>query len=199
MNPFVAIFAKIFLLLTYKKDEYLFWRSQKYIQAWGTGSYGLPTIVSYDKKSTVSVGKYVSIASGTSILLGANHKPGLITTFPINLMVEGKTTEDSNEPGNVIIGNDVWIGYGVTILSNITIGDGAIIGAEALVVDDVPPYAVIGGVPAKVIKYRFDEETIKKLQQIAWWNWDTYLIKNRAEDIYNENPKIFIDKYTPKF
>lgn len=195
MNPLASFFAKAFLYLSYKKDEYLFWRSKKYIRTWGVASYGLPTIVSYDKRSMLSVGNYVSIASNTSILLGANHKRGLITTFPIDRIVDGKTTSDANERGDVSIGNDVWIGFGVTIIGDVTIGNGAIIGAGALVVDDVPAYAVVGGVPAKVIKYRFDEESIKKLEKIAWWSWDAKDIKNNAGDLYNKNPQAFIEKY----
>ena len=73
--------------------------------------------------------------------------------------------------GDVIIGNDVWIGYGATILSGVSIGDGAAIGACSLVVKDVPPYAIVAGNPAQVIRYRFDEETIHKLLKIRWWDW----------------------------
>jgi virginiamycin A acetyltransferase len=196
MSLILAFAAKIFLFLHYKKEEYLFWRSKKYITSWGEGTYGLPSIVSFDKKSTVSVGKYVSIASRVTFLLGANHKSGMVTTYPIDRINSSKTTEDANERGNIEIGNDVWIGYGVTIIGDVKIGDGAIIGAEALVVDDVPPYAVVGGVSAKVLKYRFDDEQIRKLQAIKWWDWDRETIQERESDIYSKDVAFFIATYS---
>jgi virginiamycin A acetyltransferase len=128
-------------------------------------------------------------------LLGANHRVGLITTYPIDRLNETKTTADSNDRGDLTIGNDVWIGFGAVLLGGISVGDGAIIGAGAMVVDDVPPYAVVGGVPARVIKYRFEEEERKKLKEIAWWNWDSAVIKEREADIYSSDVGKFISTY----
>lgn len=73
--------------------------------------------------------------------------------------------------GNTVIGNDVWVGYEAVILSGVHIGDGAIIGTRAVVTKDIPPYTIVGGVPAREIRKRFDDETIKQLQQIRWWDW----------------------------
>jgi acetyltransferase-like isoleucine patch superfamily enzyme len=197
MNIFLSFFTKVFIYFSFKKSEYLFWRSQKYIKVWGANTYGIPTINCYDLESKVSVGDYCSIAGEVTFLLGANHKSG-ITTYPMCKIDEIKTVTESSEKGNITIGSDVWIGYRATIIGEVTIGDGAIIGAGALVVDDVPPYAVVGGVPAKVIKYRFEKNQIDSLLKIKWWNWDKKVIKERYDEMYNKEMSSiskFIEKY----
>jgi acetyltransferase-like isoleucine patch superfamily enzyme len=196
MNIFLAFFTKVFIYFFYKKDQYLFWRSKKYIDTWGEGTYGIPAINCYDKLSKVSVGSYCSIASEVSFLLGANHKGGLVTTYPIDRIEKSKSTADASERGNINIGSDVWIGYRATIIGEVSIGDGAIIGAGALVVDDVPAYAVVGGVPAKVIKYRFEKDVIEKLLKIKWWSWDKDKVKENFSDIYTRDIDGFIKKYS---
>ena len=198
MNIFISFLAKLSIYLSYKKEIYLFARSKKYITRWGEGSYGIPSIISYDKHSSVAVGNYVSIASGVHFLLGANHKMGCITTYPWDKVNTTKNTFDASERGNITIGNDVWIGYGATIIGEVTIGNGAIVGALALVVDDVPPYAVVGGVPARVIKYRFSEENIKNLEAIAWWNWGKRIIEKQGDDLYSTTVEEFIGLYSRK-
>jgi serine acetyltransferase len=95
--------------------------------------------------------------------------------------------------GVVNIGNDVWIGDGVTIVGELTIGDGTIIGACSVVAKDVPPYAIVAGNPIKIIRYRFTEEQIKKLLDIKWWEWEHPLIRERIKDFLDIN--IFITKY----
>ena len=85
--------------------------------------------------------------------------------------------------GDIIIGNDVWIGYEAVILSGVTIGDGAIIGTRAVVTKDVPPYTIVGGVPAKTIRKRFSDATIAALLQINWWDWPEEIIKQHISDI----------------
>lgn len=85
--------------------------------------------------------------------------------------------------GDIVIGNDVWIGYEAVILSGVTIGDGAIIGTRAVVTKDVPSYTIVGGVPAKPIRKRFDEETIQKLEEIRWWDWEEERIKKNIQAI----------------
>lgn len=175
------IFFKVLIYLGHKKGDYVFKRSMRYVTSWGEKTYGRPEIICYDGISKLSVGKYTSIASNVSILLGANHKRGLLTTYPRSLMNKNISQEETNERGDVTIGSDVWVGHGVTIIGPAVIGDGAIIGASALVLGDVPPYAVVGGVPAKVIKYRFDEEKIQKLLSVKWWD------KNEEEIVALEN------------
>lgn len=123
------------------------------------------------------IGKFCSVACGAKfIFTSANHTMGSLSnyTFPLFFEEWGLNKENITDAwdnkGDIVIGNDVWIGYEALVLSGVTIGDGAVIGARAVVTKDVAPYAVVGGVPAKEIKKRFDKETIEKLLQIQWWN-----------------------------
>lgn len=135
------------------------------------------------------IGRFCSIASNCHIGLG-NHPQNTISTSPLfysatsplpnsflteDIPINQESLKDNNY--NIIIGNDVWLGYNVCIKEGITIGDGAIIGAKSLVTRDIPPYSVAVGSPAKVIKYRFSEEQIKKLLDIKWWDRDIEWIK----------------------
>ena len=129
-------------------------------------------------KDRLTIGKFCSIACGAKFLFNsANHKMASLSTYTFPLFFEEWGLEKENvaqawdQKGDIIIGNDVWIGYEAVILSGVTIGDGAVIGCRAVVTKDVPPYTIVGGVPAKPIRKRFDEETIKELQKIKWWDW----------------------------
>ena len=130
----------------------------------------------------VQIGSFCSIASYCSIG-GGNHDYSRVSTSPI--FEEGKNVFRLNlgkmskpKQEKVFIGNDVWIGENVFIKPGINIGDGAVIGAHSVVTKNVPPYAIVAGCPAKVIKYRFDEQTIKKLEEIKWWEMDEKYLKN---------------------
>ena len=130
------------------------------------------------------IGKFCSIACGAKFIFSsANHTMSSLSnyTFPIffeewGLDVKNITSAWDNK-GNITIGNDVWIGYEAVIMQGVTIGDGAVIGTRAVVTKDVPPYTIVGGIPAKVIRARFDDETIANLMQIKWWNWTSEKIK----------------------
>ena len=131
--------------------------------------------INHDK---LQIGKFCSIACGTKFLFNsANHTLSSLSTYPFPLFFEEwglekkDVTNSWDNKGDIIIGNDVWIGYEAIILAGVTIGDGAIIGTRAVVTKDVPPYTIVGGVPAKPIKRRFSEETISALLEIQWWNW----------------------------
>lgn len=95
--------------------------------------------------------------------------------------------------GDVVIGNDVWIGYGATIMSGVSIGDGAVIGARSVVTKDVPPYAIVAGNPGVVVKHRFDEQTVVDLLQIAWWDWSRPLVEARLPLLLSGDIRAFID------
>lgn len=124
------------------------------------------------------IGRFCSIACGAKFLFtSANHTLKSLSTYPFPLFFEEWSLDKEDvksawdNKGDIVIGNDVWIGYEAVILSGVHIGNGAIIGTKAVVTKDIPPYTVVGGIPAKEIKKRFDEGTIDKLQQIQWWNW----------------------------
>lgn len=131
--------------------------------------------INHDK---LVIGKFCSIACGARFLFNsANHTLRSLSTYPFPLFFEEWQLErehvaDSwDNKGDIVIGNDVWIGYEAVILAGVTIGDGAIIGARALVTQDIPPYTIVGGVSAKPIRTRFSAETIAALLELQWWNW----------------------------
>lgn len=124
------------------------------------------------------IGKFCSIACGAKFLFNsANHALGSLSTYPFPLFWEewgldrGRVADAWDNKGDIVIGSDVWIGYDAAILAGVTIGDGAIIAARAVVTKDVPPYTIVGGVPAKPIRRRFPEEVIQKLLELRWWDW----------------------------
>ena len=126
----------------------------------------------------LSIGKFCSIACGARFLFNsANHSLSSLSTYPFPLFFEEWGLDIKNvasswdNKGDIVIGNDVWIGYESVILAGVTIGDGAIIAARAVVTKDVPPYTIVGGVPAKPIRKRFPEETIAALLALRWWDW----------------------------
>ena len=126
------------------------------------------------------IGKFCSIACGTKFLFNcANHTLKSLSTYTFPLFYEEWELEKSNittawdNKGNIVIGNDVWIGYEAVIMAGVHIGDGAIIAARAVVTKDVPPYTIVGGTPAKEIRKRFDAEVIEQLLTQKWWDWST--------------------------
>lgn len=125
------------------------------------------------------IGKFCSIACGAKFLFtSANHKMSSLSTYPFPIFYEewGLDAKDIrnawDNKGDIVIGNDVWIGYEAVIMAGVTIGDGAIIGTRAVVTKDVPPYTIVGGVPAKPIRKRFDDATVERLIKLRWWDWE---------------------------
>ena len=138
----------------------------------------------------LKVGKFCSIACGAKFLFtSANHKMHSISTYPFPIFFEEWGLDVTNitsawdNKGDIVIGNDVWIGYEAIVLSGVTIGDGAIIGTRAVVTKDVPPYTIVGGIPAKPIRKRFSDEVISKLLELQWWNWPEKRIKENIDVI----------------
>lgn len=142
----------------------------------------------------LQIGKFCSIACGAKFLFNsANHTLASLSTYPFPLFFEEWGLEKKNvtnawdNKGDIVIGNDVWIGYEAVVLAGVTIGDGAIVGTRAVVTKNVPPYTIVGGVPAKPIKKRFSEETISALLEIQWWNWSEERIARNIGAIQSGN------------
>ncbi|KAB1070028.1 CatB-related O-acetyltransferase [Methylobacterium planeticum] len=160
----------------------------------GEYTYGMPEVRWWGEDAGLEIGRYCSIAGNVTIMLGGNHRVDWVTTFPFSVL-DPKAAHISGHPatnGGVRIGNDVWLGESCRILSGVTIGDGACIAANALVVDDVPPYAIVGGVPARVIKMRFSPEQISALREIAWWNWSPERIRAAYDELLSSDIDAFI-------
>ena len=134
------------------------------------------------------IGKFCQIASGVEFIMnGGNHLVEGISTFPFSIFgngwegaMEGKAFPNK---GNTEIGNDVWIGYRSLIMPGIRIGDGAIVATASVVTKDIPPYTIVGGNPAKILRRRFDEAVIGKLLEIRWWNWDAAKITKNVRTL----------------
>jgi acetyltransferase-like isoleucine patch superfamily enzyme len=161
----------------------------------GRQTYGVgeQTVLLFRDDDRVSIGDYCSIAYGVTIVASGEHNFRAVANFPFIARFQGNDQHDTYSKGPVVIGNDVWIGAKATILSGVTIGDGAVIAAGAVVTDSVPPYAIVGGVPAKLIKYRFDAETVSRLLQIGWWDWQLDQIVEQLPLFYKD-VSIFLDE-----
>lgn len=164
----------------FTKDHF---KNEKYVI--GDFSYGKPTVYFENNDANLVIGKYCSIANEVQIFLGGNHRTDWISTYPFNHLPEffpesNHITGHPSTKGDVIIGNDVWIGFGVTIMSGVTIANGAIIGAKSVVTKNVGPYEIWAGNPSRFIKFRFDEDTIIKLNELEWWNWEIEKINNAS-------------------
>ena len=143
--------------------------------------------INHDK---LIIGKFCSIACGAKFLFtSANHTQTSLSTYPFPIFFEEwgldvqNITSAWDNKGDIVIGNDVWIGYETVILSGVTIGDGAIIGSRAVVTKDVPPYTIVGGVPAKTIRKRFSDDDIEALQKMKWWDWPIEQIQAHISEI----------------
>jgi acetyltransferase-like isoleucine patch superfamily enzyme len=162
----------------------------------GRNSYGEPPSVRtfrYDH-SRLIVGNYSQI--GGTYMLGGQHAIKHVTTYPlrIRLGLEG-AGEDGNPArrGDIIVGSDVWTGFGCWIQAGVTIGDGAVVATGAMVTKDVPPYAIVGGIPAQVIKYRHTEEQRAALLEIKWWNWSDEDVLAAVPYLASEDIDAFIE------
>ena len=155
-------------------------------------------IIIFEDQANLIIGKFCSIAGGLTVFLGGNHRSDWISTFPfghrnqkIFSKYNGEGVPKTN--GDVIIGNDVWIGRNVTIMSGVKIGDGAIIGSNSHVIQKVKPYSVVGGNPAQFYYYRFNQEIIKKLLKLKWWDFDDDIINDISPILCSGNFDLLFD------
>ena len=141
----------------------------------GDYTYGRPLVMRYaGNRARITIGKFSSIADGVRIFQGGNHPTEYVSTYPFRIAFSLPGRFHDGIPatrGDVCIGNDVWLCHGCTIMSGVAIGDGAVVAVKAVVTKDVPPYAIVGGVPAHVLRYRFSPEQIGALLRIRWWDW----------------------------
>lgn len=172
------------------------------------GKYSFGRIQRVGSGGDIIVGKFCSIGGNVSVInVGHNHK--WISTYPFTSKSMNLRGPWGNCPGGIdsikghptllgdlIIGNDVWIGQNVTFIGGLTIGDGSVIGANSMVTKNVDPYTIVGGNPAVVIRKRFSDDIIKKLLKIQWWNWDEKKIKNNVPLLCSEGIEKFVEKYT---
>ncbi len=145
----------------------------------------------------LKIGKFCSVACGAKFLFtSGNHSLRSLSTYTFSIFYEQWGLDPKNirdawdNKGDIVIGNDVWIGYEAVILSGVTVGDGAVIGTRAVVTKDVPPYTIVGGVPARPIRRRFDPQTIARLEELRWWDWEEERIARNLSAIQSGRPDL---------
>lgn len=170
----------------------------------GEHTYGKPEIHDWGDGGMLIIGKYTSIAQNVHILLGGNHRTDWVSTYPFHSLGEGiwpgakDIAGDRTSKGDVVIGNDVWLGMNVIILSGVRINEGAVVAAGAVVTKDVPPYTIVAGNPARVIKRRFNDYEVEKLLELAWWSWPDEKVDKNIEKLCSDNVYDLIPRPTQR-
>ncbi len=152
----------------------------------GRNTYGDIRVLNHNMEYKLSIGNYCSIAPDVIFILGDDHQMNSISTYPFKVQIVHSQEYEALSKGDIIVKDDVWIGYGATILSGVTIGQGAVIAAGSVVTKDVPPYAIVGGTPVKVIKYRFPQKIIDRLIQIDFSKIDEAMVREHIDELYQK-------------
>ena len=191
MNDNLSIKIKMLLFRILSVGPRIRYRKYKI----GRGCYRYPKIYNWGEDTTCQIGSFCSFAPGVKIYLGGEHRIDWVTTYPFNILWRaGKDIAGHPKTnGNVIIGNDVWIGTEAIIMSGVNIGDGAVAGARTVVTKDIPPYCVAAGNPASIIKKRFSDDVIRSLLEIKWWEWDDQKIARHIPLLLNNDISGFIE------
>ena len=164
----------------------------------GKYSYGEIDVMRLDNNSILQIGSFCSIAPQVCFLMGAEHFTNHISTFPFKVKMLQTFSNEAESKGDIIVDDDVWIGFRSTILSGVHIGQGAIVAAGSVVTKDVPPYAIVGGVPAKVIKYRFSSEKIEELVKIDYSKLTKDIVREHIRELYIDFEEIDQLGWMPK-
>lgn len=168
----------------------------------GRHTYGSPRIeVFRGSESKVTIGSFCSISRGVVFVTGGVHPVHWVSTFPFRIRFGTERAYADGMPasnGPIVVGSDVWIGTEAMILSGVSVGHGAVIAARAVVTRDVPAYAIVGGVPARVIKMRFPEDVVKELLRIKWWTWDDERIREVVPLLSSGDVVRFVSEYGVK-
>lgn len=165
----------------------------------GNESYGDLNIVTFGGNSKLIIGNYVSIAQEVHFILDAEHYTNHISTYPFKVKIIKSQEYEAFSKGDIIVDDDVWIGYGVTILSGVHIGQGAVIAAGSVVTKDVPPYAIFGGVPARLKKYRFENDIVEFLNSLDFEKLEKNIVLNHLDDLYKDIQKKSLDEIKNTF
>ena len=152
----------------------------------GNYTYGPLTVLDFGVESKLTIGSFCSIAPGVVFNLSGDHYLSHISTFPFKAKALGSGEREACSKGNIEVGSDVWIGQNAIILSGIHIGQGAVVAAGAVVTANVPPYAIVGGNPARIIKYRFSQDLISEMMKIDYSQLTLDDISNHIDDLYSD-------------
>lgn len=152
----------------------------------GRGTYGELNIVDFGGDCRLILNNYISIAQNVTFILNAEHHTNHISTYPFKVKLLKIQESESFGKGDIVVDDDVWIGYGATIMSGVHIGQGAIVAAGSVITRDIPPYAIVGGVPATIIKYRFAPNEIKELLKLDFSSLTLEKVKKNEERLYEE-------------
>ena len=145
----------------------------------------------------IAIGKGCSLAESITFMIDLNHDYASVCQGAVSFLPPNLRHSRAPRKGSIILQNDVWVGHGATIMAGVTLHNGCVVAADAVVTKDVPPYAIVGGNPAKILRYRFDPATIDALQKIAWWDWDPQIQQLRQDDFLLPVPE-FAAKYLPE-